>query len=97
MTDTNFPLSAETQSNVSLRLRRIEGQIRGIQRMVEEGRDCREIVNQVVAVKAALSSLNAVMLECYVRNCLQNPISTPECEREKTAVELIDMMLKATR
>lgn len=97
MSDTHFPLSSETQANVSLRLRRIEGQIRGIQRMVEEGRDCREVVNQVVAVKAALSSLNAVVLECYVRNCLNNPECTPECEREKTAVELIDMMLKATR
>ncbi len=88
-------LSAETQTNAVARLKRIEGQVRGIQRMVEEGRDCREIVNQVVAVKSALSSLNAVMLACYVRDCLD----TPNCEdtRSATADELIDMMLKATR
>jgi DNA-binding FrmR family transcriptional regulator len=95
MTESSFALPAETSENAALRLRRIEGQIRGIQRMVEEGRDCREIVNQVVAVKAALSSLNAVLLTCYVRDCLTTP--GPECEQEKTVGELIDMMLKATR
>jgi DNA-binding FrmR family transcriptional regulator len=97
MTETTFQIPSESRNNVSLRLRRIEGQIRGIQRMVDEGRDCREIVNQVVAVKAALSSLNAIVMECYVRDCLDNPDCTPECEREKTIGELIDMMLKATR
>jgi DNA-binding FrmR family transcriptional regulator len=97
MAEITFTVPPETQSSVSLRLRRIEGQIRGIQRMLEEERDCREIVNQVVAVKAALSSLNAVLLECYVRDCLNNPECTPPNEREKTAMELIDMMLKATR
>jgi DNA-binding FrmR family transcriptional regulator len=95
MTESSFALPAETSENAALRLRRIEGQIRGIQRMVEEGRDCREIVNQVVAVKAALSSLNAVLLTCYVRDCLTAP--GPECEQEKTVGDLIDMMLKATR
>ncbi len=95
MTESPFALPAETSENAALRLRRIEGQIRGIQRMLEEGRDCREIVNQVVAVKAALSSLNAVLLTCYVRDCLTAP--GPECDQEKTVSELIDMMLKATR
>ncbi|NJK79942.1 MAG: metal-sensitive transcriptional regulator [Chloroflexaceae bacterium] len=93
MTDALCPIPAESQESISMRLRRIEGQIRGIQRMVESGRDCREIVNQVVAVKAALSSLNAVVLECYVRRCLDNP----DCAQDNTAEELIDMMLKASR
>jgi DNA-binding FrmR family transcriptional regulator len=98
MAETPFSLTTETSSKVSLRLRRIEGQIRGIQRMVEEGRDCREIVNQVVAVKSALSSLNAVMLSCYVRGCLDVPGDCePDCARDQTVEELIDMMLKATR
>ncbi len=95
MTDQAFSLPAETQNNISLRLRRIEGQIRGIQRMVEEGRDCREVVNQVVAVKSALSSLNALLLTCYVRECMEAPDCEPQ--RDKTVNELIDMMLKATR
>ncbi len=99
MTEPTFALPTETQTNVSLRLRRIEGQIRGIQRMVDEGRDCRDIVNQVVAVKSALSSLNAVLLSCYVRDCLTTPGCGTEADlaHEQTVAELIDMMLKATR
>jgi DNA-binding FrmR family transcriptional regulator len=97
MNDPGFPIPTETQANVSLRLRRIEGQIRGIQRMVEDGRDCREIVNQVVAVKAALSSLNAVLLTCFIRDCLDTPDCESEYTRDKTVDDLVDMMLKATR
>lgn len=94
--DTNIrPVTPDTQNNISQRLKRIEGQVRGIQRMVEEGRDCREIVNQVAAVKSALGSLNAVVLSCYVRNCLNSP--EEDVSNDKTADELIDLMLKATR
>jgi DNA-binding FrmR family transcriptional regulator len=96
MTEPPFELPVETQENVSLRLKRIEGQIRGIQRMVDEGRNCGEIVNQVVAVKAALSSLNAVLLTCYVRDCF-DASEDADCGRDETISGLIDMMLKATR
>ena len=47
------------------RLRRIEGQVRGIQRMVEEQRDCRDVVVQLAAVKAAVASLNTLVAENY--------------------------------
>ncbi len=93
MADPVVTVPAETQESVALRLRRIEGQIRGIQRMVETGRDCREIINQIAAVKAALGSLNAVVLECFVRQCLEDPA----CSRDQTADELIEMMMKVTR
>lgn len=92
MTDTIYPIPTETQNKVLHRLRRIEGQIRGIVRMVEEERDCRQVVNQVVAVKAALTSLNTTLLECYVRNCLDDPECTSERARDKTVEELIDMI-----
>jgi DNA-binding FrmR family transcriptional regulator len=93
MTEPVVSVPAETQESVAVRLRRIEGQVRGIQRMVEEGRDCREIANQIAAVRAALGSLNAVVVECYVRQCLNDP----QCSRNKTADELIEMMMKATK
>lgn len=76
-----------------LRLRRIEGQVRGIQRMVEEDRDCREIVHQIAAIRAALSGVNALVLECYARNCLDDT----ERAHDQTVADLIDVMLKAAR
>jgi DNA-binding FrmR family transcriptional regulator len=68
--NTSRVLSEETQTNVLLRLRRIEGQVRGIHRMVEESRDCRDVVVQLAAVKAAVASLNTLVAERYATECL---------------------------
>ena len=64
------PISECTQSEVLLRLRRIEGQVRGIQRMVEANRDCRDVVVQLAAVKASIASLNTLVAETYAQECL---------------------------
>ena len=64
------PISERTQSEVLLRLRRIEGQVRGIQRMVEENRACRDVVVQLAAVKASVASLNTLVAETYAQECL---------------------------
>lgn len=80
-------LSAARRSDVLLRLRRIEGQVRGIQRMVEEGRDCRDIVTQVAAIRSALTSVNSVVLQCYAHNCLEGE----DQPRDRTIAELIDL------
>ena len=64
------PISECTQSEVLLRLRRIEGQVRGIQRMVEENRDCRDVVVQLAAIKASVASLNTLVAESYAQECL---------------------------
>lgn len=87
MADEVRPLSPERREDVLLRLRRIEGQVRGLQRMVEEDRDCRDIVTQVAAVKSALSSVNGQVLRCYAHNCLESD----ELPREKTIADLIHL------
>ena len=52
------------------RLRRAEGQIRGLQRMVDEGRDCSEIVTQLSAARAALDRVGNVIVSSGLRGCL---------------------------
>jgi DNA-binding FrmR family transcriptional regulator len=64
------PVSEAKRDEVLLRLRRIEGQVRGIQRMVEDNRDCREVVVQLAAVKASIASLNTLVAETYAQECL---------------------------
>ena len=64
------PVSESTRADVMLRLRRIEGQVRGIQRMVEDNRDCRDVVVQLAAVKASIASLNTLVAETYAQECL---------------------------
>lgn len=89
---TTRPVSEAMKSDVILRLRRIEGQVRGIQRMVEDNRDCREVVLQLAAVKASVASLNTLVAETYARDCLcgVDQVDTDELAR------LLDM-LKAAR
>ncbi|NJP05842.1 MAG: metal-sensitive transcriptional regulator [Chloroflexaceae bacterium] len=86
-------LSPATSEDVLLRLRRIEGQVRGVQRMVEEGRDCRDMVIQIAAVRAALSSVVTEVLQCYAHNCFDDA----ERDRDATIHELMSLMLKSTR
>lgn len=80
-------LSPARRDDVMLRLRRIEGQVRGVQRMVEDGRDCRDIVTQVAAIRSALSSVSSVVLQCYAHNCLEGE----EQPRDRTIAELIEL------
>ena len=86
-------IAPQSREDVLVRLRRIEGQVRGVQRMVEEERSCREIVNQLAAVKAAIGSLNSVVVECYARDCLGDANTS----RDETVAELMDVVLKAAR
>ncbi len=64
------PLPVEEREAIVRRLRRLEGQVRGVQRMVQDGRDCREVLCQIAAVKAAAQSLGSAVLEHYVLACL---------------------------
>jgi DNA-binding FrmR family transcriptional regulator len=54
------------------RLRKIEGQARGLQRMVEEGRDCEEIILQLSALRAAVNKVCMVVIAAHVEECLLN-------------------------
>jgi DNA-binding FrmR family transcriptional regulator len=56
------------------RLRRIEGQARGLQRMLEEQRDCQEIVTQVAALKAAVEQVGLTMVGCLLEGAMRQAI-----------------------
>ncbi|HNP74195.1 MAG TPA: metal-sensitive transcriptional regulator [Kouleothrix sp.] len=66
------PISPSTRTEVLQRLRRIEGQVRGIHKMVEDNRDCRDVVVQLSAIKASIASLNTLVAETYAQECLCN-------------------------
>ncbi len=68
---TVLRLSDEVQGLVSGRMRRIEGQLRGLQRMLAEGRDCAEIAQQVAAARAALDRVAMDLIEAGVEQCVR--------------------------
>jgi len=59
------------------RLKRLEGQVRGVERMIEDGRDCESIVTQLGAVRSAIEGVGALLLRNYMKICFGK--ETPEC------------------
>jgi DNA-binding FrmR family transcriptional regulator len=62
--------NTETKDKLIQRLRRIEGQVRGVQAMLNEERDCREIMQQLAAIHAAVQSTSRIFLQDYATVCL---------------------------
>lgn len=60
------------------RLKSIEGQARGIQRMLSEGRDCREVLDQLAALRAASHAVNMQAIEAFALQCLRESPDAPE-------------------
>ncbi len=71
---------------VGRRLRRIEGQVRGIERMVEEDRYCIDILTQIAAAMTALESVGLKVLDDHVGHCVAGALASgdPDAAREKT-------------
>ncbi len=76
MTDPARPGYAKDKAKVLVSLRRIEGQVRGISRMVEEDRYCIDVLTQVAAVKAALERVSLTLLEDHVEHCVTDAIES---------------------
>jgi DNA-binding FrmR family transcriptional regulator len=66
-------LPAETVTDLIKRLRRVEGQVRGIQQMLAEERDCRDVVTQISAANRALEQAGFVLVAAGLTWCLENP------------------------
>lgn len=90
---------AETNDKDALqkRLKRIEGQVKGIQKMVEEDRYCVDILVQISAIRSAINKVGALILENHVKGCVTNSIKRNDEDAENTINELIDTINKFTK
>ena len=79
----------ESNNEVIQRLKRIEGQIRGIQRMILEERSCDEIVVQLMAVRAAIDNLTASIVVRHATDCIEKLPSTEAKEAIARTVRLL--------
>ena len=79
------------------RLRRIEGQVRGLQKMVEEDRYCADILTQVSSVHEALRSVARELMRNHLKHCAANAIRSSNDEAEAMYDELVEMMYKHSR
>jgi CsoR family transcriptional regulator, copper-sensing transcriptional repressor len=90
-------VDADAKQRNQTRLRRIEGQIRGIQKMVEEDRYCADILAQVGAVQEALRAVGRELMRNHLKHCATGAISAGGDEAEHMYDELVEMMYKNAR
>ncbi|MCC7052357.1 MAG: metal-sensitive transcriptional regulator [Gemmatimonadaceae bacterium] len=79
------------------RLRRIEGQVRGVQKMVEEERYCADILTQISSVHEALRAVARELMRNHLKHCATHAIQSGAGEAEAMYDELVDLMYKHTR
>jgi DNA-binding FrmR family transcriptional regulator len=80
------------------RLKNAEGHIRGVERMVEEGAYCIDIIRQIQAVQAALNKVSAMILEQHLSSCLITAVRGEDpAERERVLQEIADVFDMATK
>lgn len=85
----------EAKDQLLKRLRRIEGQVRGVQGMVSEERDCREILQQLASIRSAVQGASRTFVEEYARRCLLEGAGEDLARREDLLKDLIVLLSKA--
>ena len=87
-----------TKDQLLARLARVEGQVRGVARMVDEDRYCIDIVTQVAAVRAALRRVEEEILRDHVAHCVEHAIASGnKADQRKKIEELMDVVSRAER
>lgn len=86
----------EIKPDLQMRLKKIEGQVRGIQKMIEEDRYCVDILVQISAIRNALLKVGLPLLESHTRGCVVDAIANQHGEQEKIE-ELMEIFRQFTK
>jgi DNA-binding FrmR family transcriptional regulator len=90
-------LDETQQQGLVIRLNRIEGQVRGIRRMVQESRRCLEILQQLAAAEAALNRVSLAMVKVHVERCVPKAVAEGPEQQLKALAELADIFDRFAR
>jgi len=82
----------ESTADVIQRLKSVEGHVRGVQRMVDEGAYCIDVVNQIIAIQRALKKVSGLVLDDHLHSCVTDAMrGTDATARERVLGELIEV------
>ena len=88
----------DTKGSVLKRLNRIEGQVRGLSKMIADDRYCIDVVTQIAAVQAALRKVEEEVLRDHVAHCVEHAIASGDAEEQRRKVaELMDVFGRSGR
>lgn len=85
----------EYNDQMKNRVKRIEGQLRGILRMMEEGKDCKEVITQLSAVRTAIDRTIGVVVSSNLVECVRNAEETGEHRTEELVKEAVNLLVKS--
>lgn len=98
MTNPSSPSRIDRRAGVAKRLARIEGQVGGLRRMIDNDRYCIDVITQVKAVRAALQKVEAELLKDHASHCLADALASEDLtEREQKVGELLELLQKSSR
>ncbi len=83
-------MQGENRKKIIARLKRIEGQVRGVQRMIAEEADCGEILNQIAAIKSAVHQAGVIVFETHAQECIARSIQ--QGDQDQGFDEIIKVM-----
>lgn len=85
-------MSDDRDQDIQRRLKSVEGHIRGIQRMVDEGAYCVDVVNQILAVQRALKKVSGLVLDRHLHSCVTHAIQgSDDAAKERVLGELLEV------
>jgi CsoR family transcriptional regulator, copper-sensing transcriptional repressor len=90
-------VDADIKDSNLKRLRRIEGQVRGLQKMMEEDRYCADVMTQISSVQEALRGVGRELMRNHLKHCASSAIKAGDAEAEAMYDELVDLMYKHNR
>ncbi|PID14703.1 cytoplasmic protein [Sporosarcina sp. P34] len=85
----------EYDDKVKNRLKRLEGQIKGVLRMMEEGKDCKEVITQLSASRSAIDRTIGVIVSSNLIACIENLDEVDERTHESIIKEAVDLLVKS--
>jgi DNA-binding FrmR family transcriptional regulator len=88
-------LYIEQKDNLMARLKRVEGQVKGIMRMIEDGRYCPDILQQIAAMSGAMDEVALILLQSHIKGCVTDAIQTQQ--GEESIEELMSIIRKVVK
>jgi len=91
-------MHVDAKTSILKRLQRVEGQVRGLARMVEEDRYCIDVVTQLSAVRAALRGVEQEVLRDHAGHCIENAIASGDkSDQRRKVAELMEVLKRSAR
>lgn len=91
---TKVQAADETKAELQKRLRRIEGQVRGVQKMLDEDRQCHEILQQLTAIRSAVQGASLMFVQQYASDCLLGADNSSKADRKVLLNDLVGLLGK---